>query len=36
MLRLKVTAHPSGDVELTGDLVRAPYDGKVEESGVGA
>jgi site-specific DNA recombinase len=35
MLRLKVTAHLSGDVELAGDLVRVPYGGNVEESKAG-
>ncbi|MDQ5830506.1 MAG: hypothetical protein M3324_11760, partial [Actinomycetota bacterium] len=34
MLRLKVIAHLSGDVELAGDLVWLPDDGKVEESNV--
>jgi hypothetical protein len=33
--RLKVTAHLSGEVELTGDLVRVPHGGKVEEGEVG-
>ena len=35
MLRLKVTAHLSGDVELAGNLVCVPDGGKVEESDVG-
>jgi hypothetical protein len=35
MLRLKVIAHLSGDVELAGDLVCIPDGGKVEESDVG-
>jgi hypothetical protein len=36
MLRLRVIAHLSGDLELAGDLVCIPDGGKVEESDVGA
>jgi hypothetical protein len=35
MLRLNVSAHLSGDVELTGDLVCIPDGGKVEEGETG-
>jgi site-specific DNA recombinase len=35
ILRLKVIARLNGDVELTGDLVRFPEDGKVGEGDVG-
>ena len=34
MLRLRVIAHLSGDLELTGDLVCIPDGAKVEESNV--